>query len=489
MPDASFFPPIIVRTAGLPFARVEALAANWQPWETAIIEAQVNLTASETALLTAFDAALSELPAGESRTQAYNARKDFFQRRRLPAPVVEVQFEKKAPALAGAIGALKQAHLLLQTAHTAFAEQYEKTVEAGFAQLQALAAEPEFQRALLFASHDLLSQLPRFLEKKTTEFTKKERQTALAVLQYATRMATRTVPLSRFATVSLSRFDSNREDDTDPAPVFEKSVVSPNVALLEVLYTVLLREPGFYRSLSLAPNPCIVERAETTYRWLYFDGEKESFQEAVAEPLLNHVVDVFLSNNRLVPVAALQKKLAETVEATPAELEAYLIELTDVGFLEWVLPEAGLSPDWCGGLYRYLGFLPAEGVIVETAALLQTLRTTARVLPYLPVEEAVRAQCAASDQIRHFFDKFAAPQPPLPSEQLFYEDVERPAEVGLSREVLLDLLSQITQATIQTNQLSNPPRLALSAFFSKISPEGKSVDFLEFARGFLENLE
>ncbi|MFN0015500.1 MAG: lantibiotic dehydratase [Saprospiraceae bacterium] len=480
---------MLIRTAGFPFARIEVLAADWQHCETAIGDAQSALSSCENALLAACDAALSDLPKSVLRTQVYNARKDFYLRRRLPTLSVEIHFELKIPTIARAIESLRQATQMLNVARAAFLEQYEKTVEAGYERLQALAAEPEFQRALLFASHELLSQLPRFLEKKPTQFTKKERQTALAVLQYATRMATRTVPLSRFATVSMFRIDNNQEASDDPVPVFEKSVVSPNAALLEVLYTVLLSEPVFYRSLSFILNPCIVERTDTTYRWLYFDGIQESFQEAPVNPLLDHAVGVFLENDRRIPFTALLKNLVVSVEAEPGELEAYLLELADVGFLEWVLPETGLSPDWCGGLYRYLGFLPAEPIIVETAALLQTLRTTARVLPYLPVQEAARAQCDTSDQVQRFFQKHNAPLPSLPPEQLFYEDVERPVGAGIPHDVLLDLLGQITRSTSQANPQANPPRQALLAFFLTISPEGSPVGFLEFARSFLENTE
>jgi len=496
----------MVRTAGLPFDRIKAPVADWPAVEAAILSAEKACSGQETALLTALDTALAALPDGDLRTAAYNARKVFFQRKRLPDTALAQRFEHATQApVAHALRALASARQMLQAARDAYAEHYEKTLAAAYRRLQSVAAEPEFQRALLFAGHDLLEQLPRFLEKSPDRFAKKERQTALAVFQYATRMATRTTPLSRFATVSLHLPDIKNPSDSEPMPDFGKSIVSPNVALLEALYAVLLRVPVFYRTLQLTLNPCIVKKSAEQYRWLYFDGETESFQEATATPLLDHLVGEFLENNRRIPYRELLIHLVEMVEAEPKALEAWLLELTDTGFLEWELPEMGLSPDWCGGLYRFLGFLPAEPVVVDTAALLQTLRTTARTLPYMSVEDVVRAQRTAAEQVRAYFgqwmvdgrgdpcgrpEQHGRPESDgrkfIPPEQLFYEDVEHPADIPVPDQVFHDLLGQLAEAWHRRPAKPLPThRAALADFFSKKSPEGKSVDFLEFTRGFL----
>lgn len=477
----------MVRTAGLPFARIVAPDAAWPALESAMQQAETELSAREAALHTAFDETLATQPAGDLRTAVYNARNAFFQKRRPPAPAFSQKIESVAPALAQAIRAWEQAVRTLETARNACFGQYEKTLGEVYRRVQAVAAEPEFQRALLFASHDLLEQLPRLLTKPPEQFSKKERRTALAVLQYATRMATRTVPLSKFATVSLHPLGKPGETDAEPPPDFGKSIVSPNVALLEAVYAVLLREPAFYRALSFSLNPCITEKAGEAYRWLYFDGDTESFQETPAAPILHHVVDLLLKNNRRIAYSELLVQLLETVEAAPEALESWLFDLTDTGFLEWELPEAGLSPDWCGGLYRFLGFLPAEPVVVDTAALLQTLRTTARTLPYLPPQEAVGAHRAAAKQVEAYFEQWAVGGArSIPPEQLFYEDVERPMDISIPDAAFHDLFDQLAAAWNKRPPKPLPARrAALAAYFSKKSPAGKPVGFLEFARDFL----
>jgi len=491
MSKANPYPLLMVRTAGLPFDRIGAPPADWPALESAIRHAEQRCREAETALLASLDAALSALPPGDLRTATYNARKDFFQRKRLPVELLVQQAEHatKAP-LARVLRALESARQTLQTARDTYSKVYEQTLTDAYRRLQTVAAEPEFQRALLFAGHDLLGQLPRFVEKPPQQFAKKERQTALAVLQYATRMATRTTPLSRFATVFLHPLDGETLSEDEPLPDFGKTAVSPNVALLEALYTILLREPVFYQTLQLILNPCIVEKTGEQYRWLYFDGQTESFQETPATPLLDHLVESFLENNRRKPYREVLAHLAERVDAAPNALENWLHDLTDTGFLEWELPEMGLSPDWAGRLYRFLGFIPAEPVVVDTAALLQTLRTTARSLSFLPVDEAMSAQHAAADQVREYFERWAVDgKPPImPPEQLFYEDVERPANVHIPNAVFHDLLGQLAAAWQRRPKKPLPTRrAALAAFFSKKSHEGKPVGFLQFVREFLED--
>ncbi|MBL7796435.1 MAG: lantibiotic dehydratase, partial [Saprospiraceae bacterium] len=441
---ATAHPFLLVRTAGLPFARIGPPAADWPALESAVKAAGAARIICETALLATFDDALGALPAGNLRTAVYNARKDFFKKKCLPAPAFLQEMESRIPALAQAMRGWEQAVAALRVARDRCMEQYDNALVEAYRRIQAVAAEPEFQRALLFAGHDLLDRLPHFSEKNPEEFSKKERRTALAVHQYATRMATRTVPLGRFATVSLHALNVESDPEAEPMPDFGKSVVGPNVALLEALYTVLLREPVFYRALHVRLNPCIAQKNGAAYRWLYFDGETESFQETPATPLLDHLVESFLENKRRMAFAELLTHLPEVVEATPEALEAWLLDLADTGFLEWELPEAGLSPDWCGGLYRFLGFLPAEPVVVDTASLLQTLRTTARTLPYLPPLEAVAAQRAVAGQVREYFGRWKMEGVlPIPPEQLFYEDVERPTGVPVPDPVFHNLLNQL----------------------------------------------
>lgn len=480
MPARTVSPLQLTRSAGLPFARLSALATDLMPAEPAVQHSRQSWSDCAVEVQAAFDVLLAALPLSPLRTTVYRARRDFFQRRRLP----DTRFWDGMPAAAAlseAIEHYRAAEQALRAAEAAWEQQYAEAVQQGYTLLQAIACEPEFQRALLFASHSLLEQLPRFAETPVRNFTKKERQTALAVLQYATRMATKTAPLSRFARVSIAVSAASEHDE---APDFGKAVATPNVALLEAFYALLLRHPVFYRSLPLALNPCIVAAGADVYSWVYFDGEQESFQHLEANPALDFLCETLLNNRRQMPFEALLTALAAATEAGREQAEAYLLQLADAGFVEWVLPEPGLSADWCSSLYRYLGFFPVELLLVDTAALLQWLRSTARMLPYQSVPEAIAAQRAAAEQVRGYFERWNVPVPPIPPEQLFYEDVEVPDVAQVVPQAVLDQLADAWRE--RPGQALPAARAAFAAFVQETVRPGQPVAFLELARAFLE---
>jgi hypothetical protein len=513
MPVCAIFPMMLIRSAGLPLAALESLAVHWQTAEEAIWVGQKRWSYAALALQQAFDAALHALPDSPLRTAVYNARKDFFQRQKLPVATFATALSipglsPETTALLSGIREIETAGRVLQEARDRYRQLHAQTLHKGYQTLQQLAGNESFQRALLFASHALLEQLPRFCQTPVEKFAKKERQTALAVLQYVTRMATKTSPLSRFTTVSLhtssetpqtlkpsnpqtlepSNLQTLKLQTSNPqtSNLFTKAVVTPNVALLEAIYEVLLRQPAFYRSLSLRLNPGIVAVSEDEYNWLFFNGEQESFQQMAATPLLHLLTGFLLNDSRQSTFKNLLNYLESEVEADPEALESFLLELADLGFLEWVLPENGLSTGWCGGLYQYLGFLPAEPVIVQTAVLLQWLRTTARTLPYQPVTDAIAAQRETQVQLRRYFETFGGNMPPVPVEQIFYEDVAHPVSAPLPPEALNELLDQLAERWAGRSEKSLPEhRAALVSFLKQICPEGQAVDFQDFARQFL----
>jgi len=489
MPARAVLPLMLVRSAGLPFARLEALSADFKTGMEAIRVGHATLSECTADLQAHFDASLSVLPDAPLRTAVYNARKTFFQHQRPPAPALEAQLAECAETsdLLQALRRFRAAEQALRVAEAALAALYTETLHAGYRQLQDIARGTEFQRALLFSSHALLGQLPRFAETPVEQFAKKERQTALAVLQYATRMATKTIPLSRFVTVAIGSAAPTGSSDSLEMPDFGKVVVAPNVAVLEALYAVLLNDPTFFRALPVVLNPCIADVPPDAYSWLFFNGEQESFQQVEASPALDYIVGLLLEQRRQLPFDWLTKTVADATGIEQGQAEAYLLELTDIGFLEWALPETGLSADWCSGLYRFLGFLSAEPLIVDTAALLQWLRSAARALPYQPIAAAMATQHAAAEQVQQYFERWGAPVPPVPPEQLFYEDVASDtAEAGGLAAAIPLLLDQLADAWRSRPERPLPGRRAAFAAFlmEKIQP-GETGGFLELAQAFL----
>lgn len=472
---------MLARRAGLPFPTLAPLSHDWSTTEQAIEAAEEAIETQRQALQNAFDAALMALPQSPLRTAVYNARKAFHQRQRPPgeATLPTWRSHPETASIATATEAFRRAQNARKEAQAASAAEYDQIVQISHAHLQALVQKPDFQRALLFCSHDLLACLPEWTARATSDFSKKDRQTTFSVLQYLTRMATRTTPLSRLATVALPGAPE------DPPLFIEKTAVTPDSALLPLLYNALLQEPAFYRSLAVRLNPCIGDAAAEAYTWLLFDGEQERLQQAVPDETLRYVAQVLVESGRSCPFEALCKQLSEVSEQPPKHAEQYVLHLLSTGFLEWVLPVSGLLPNWCDGLYRYLAFLPSTPCLMDTVELLQWLRTAARTLPYQPLAEAVQTQRQTVAHICDYCYRRGATPPTLPAERIFYEDVTGPSVKPPEIEDLLVELAQIWQH--RPSPEAPPERRAFLAFARARLNEGHSEYFLALAEAFLRS--
>lgn len=477
---ATVFPHLLARQAGLPFPALILLSHGWAIAEQAIEAAEKAVETQRQTLQNAFDAALTALPQSPLRTAVYNARKAFHQHQRLPseATLSAWQNSPETAGIAKAAEAFRQTQNARKEAEAAFTAEYDRVVQISHTHLQTLAQTPDFQRALLFCSHDLLAGLSKWLARPAKDFSKKDRQLTFSVLQYLTRMATRTTPLSRLATVALPG------SDAEDAPLFmEKTAVTPDSALLPLLYDALLQEPAFYRSLAVRLNPCIADAAAEAYTWLLFDGEQEQLQQTIPDETLHYVAQMLVESGRSYPFEALCKRLSEASEQPLAQAEQYMLHLLSTGFLEWVLPVSGLSPNWCDELYRYLAFLPSTPCVVATAELLQWLRTAARTLPYQPLAEAVQTQQQTAAYIGDYCRRRGVAAPTLPAERIFYEDV---AGASVKPPEVEDLLAELAQLWQHRPSPEAPPeRRAFLAFARARLDEGHSGHFMALAEAFL----
>ncbi len=473
------FPMMLIRTAGLPSSCLNELSGSWP-------EEKISETEQSLIVRRCFDDLLAVLDQSGFRTAVYNARKDFFNRQKIP-PDAFLGLLDGHPNIRAADELLRQIGLWkeLQDQKDNWRKCYDEIMQENLHAVQKAAQTETLQRALLFASHDLLDRLPSFCQRPVGDFHKKDRQTALALLKYLTRAAAKTSPLSRFTTLSFRRLSPETPGDTE-IPLFSKSAVIPNVALLPAIYEILLRQPAFYRSLAVILNPCISPDQRNT--WLFFDGERESFQHLAENPVAGFVVQTMLTNDRKMRFTALVDLLQKTVEAGPEQLQSLVFELIDIGLLEWELPEKGMTPGWCGGLYNYLGFLsPQLPVIVETAALLQWLRTSARSLPFQSVAEAQAVQRQTAVMISDFFDRFGAAAPPIPPEQIFFEDVCEEVELDLPASVVRQTANDLSECwrALPASKLSGLHAGIIACGLEELK-EGESVDFLAFSRKILD---
>ena len=475
-------PMTLIRTGGLPLGAWTALANGMPDW-AALQDAEKS---SAEQLLNSFDEALMPLPNSPLRTVIYNARKDFFQRRKLPSLTTEsiIQHEKSLIKLSDSLNFWHKTQQAKQAAEAIF----KQNLAANFQTLQTIACNETLQRSLLFASHDLLANIPAFFEKPVYQFGKKDRRTAFSLAQYLARAVFKTSPLGRFTTVQVKALENIH---LPPDRVGEwhnfRPLVTPNVGLLPAIYEVLLREPAFFQSLNVVLNPCISEPLRDETNWLYFDGEREAFQHIDQNPAADFVVRTLLENQRKMPCGTLIELLENEVDASAEQLQQLVSQLIDIGLLEWELPERGLSPKWCGSLYQYLGYLPSSLVLTEAAYLLHWLRTAARTMPFQTIEEVKNLQCESIREAKSFCEKWNGKMPAIPPEQIFFEDVAQETLVDIPGGIIESLVNQLAECWQLKDLLEMPPfRARLNDFADKFLEEGEHMDFLEFSKKFLE---
>jgi Lantibiotic dehydratase, N terminus len=393
-------------------------------------------------LLHNLDLLLQTLPFGEERTAVYKLRQAVYNEKNtkkfINNPVFN-QVEVKN-TLKSSISDWTQSSENYQKAYKNLQLDWENLLIENYISIQKTAEIEQFQRGLLLSSHDLWSQIPEFRKKNAVDFRKSEVQTALSLFQYIARSAAKTSPFSHFTAVSIQEIDKlgfEKESFFDS----EKSIITPNVALLEAIYELLLHYPVFYQNIKLKLNPCVVAKAEV-YKFIYFDGEQESFQKLEADGVIDLVITSFLVQ-RTQTYKDLYSLLENEVEAEATFLTKFITDLTEIGLLEWDFPEKGLSPSWCGTLMNFLGFLPAEPIIVETAALLQWYRTTARTFAWQSVSAAQQILLETKQKTEEYFLQFEGKAPALKTEHYFYEDVITEVSTEIKAEELQDCVQDL----------------------------------------------
>jgi lantibiotic biosynthesis protein len=494
----AFFEHPLFRVAGLPFEHLAGLAADWEGLETAFFEAQKNTAQCRATLQRAFDEALAALPEGPLRTEVYNARRLFFQKQKLPNPLPLTWHTTPAlTPVAAACEVVREAYFIENQGVENFDRHYHLALAQGWEVIRRAVQHPQFQRAMLFASHELLAALPDLVATPTAQWRTRQRHVALGLLRYLTRMVAKTSPLSRFTLVGERPAEGdvealwalfNQADAPDASANLTTKIV-PNVAILEALYHVLLTRRVFVRGVRLRLNSCIVQVEPTQYRWWFFDGNDECVQQCPPTATLQFIVGYLLDNERVTSFLGLKHALVEAADGAlaDADVENYLLDLVAFGLLEWGWPELGMSPSWCGNLYQFLGHLPGgsqDEVVTQATFLLQWLRTAARTLPFQSVAEAQQTQRDALEQVRLFFEKNAAPMPPLRAEQVLYEDATRPVAAAIGQADLAHLAQQVSAVWHATEV---PPATGVRAAmqdFLRNQPDAQLIDFVTFVQHF-----
>jgi hypothetical protein len=451
---------------------------------------------------------IREHEAPREQNLLQNLRRDIFNERNVKPQILETVTGVLPPATRQLVRNHLSARTEFSQQRIDFQTDYTATLTDTRRYLQQLATNDNLRKGLIVSSQALLNTLDSFTQRASDSFRKREHQTELSVLKYLTRIHTKTSPFSTFNNLALARPMSMSATPFLRYRVLRRaqniaSHVRINSLLFRYLKSIIARFRPLARLLTIRLNPTVELRGHN-YAYLTNHDNIEAFQELAVSPLLVFVVETVgeaadnLSNQQLIGL------LVEATDATNQEIENYIGQLVDYGFLAFDFGASGTDPDWDQVLVRQLLRWQHVAHVPSLVQMLQQLRAAAQAYEQETVEtrqgilattyQQVRAVCwalheaaglPAAERMALPPDPAiaalptAAPPPeaapaPKPSEfdespvfrhisatrfsflpeQLFYEDTTRAVEASISQEHLTALVQKIDGLFGQLQELS-----------------------------------
>lgn len=337
------FPYMLARIGGLPFSTIKQF--SWSKEEALLhfLEKETALEAERLRLIKQLDEVSRALTSPKLAQYFSNLRKDLYNQRKLKLRVLE--FGKEAailiePLLEKLQAFQKQEKDFLES-KTSFQHFFDKRLEQDYLTLQGLTTLEPLQNGLLFSSRSFGKRLEQFRLVPPAQFNKKMYQTARSLLQYLSRITTKTSPFSSFTPLAMTTLQGRSIEHSN-------SLILLNNHLFGLFRDALQRYTPFCRNLMIQTNPTLQEKGDY-WSFLFNSRNIESVQSLDQSPLLTFLFSI-LTENKDQTWGQLIATLLEEVEAEEAALQDYLWQLVDYGFLEFRWPFSGLDPNWLNHL-------------------------------------------------------------------------------------------------------------------------------------------
>jgi hypothetical protein len=255
--------------------------------------------------------------------------------------------------------------------------------------LHALALGDTLQKGLVLSSQSLLKRIPTYVTRESG-LNKKDLQTERGLMKYISRMYGKTSPFSTFTNLVMGKPSpaAPAPDAGKPflwTPNKEKGQVVYHIRLNNFLYSylkiLLCQNPHIYRHFLIRPNPTI-KKGDDHYLFLTNNDNIEAFQRIPENPVLEVFQYLTSQETEGISLHRLIQEILENeyIDAPAEELEGYILQLIEYGFLEYNIGVSGIDPDWDIKLGKVLGDInrtqpgiPLLGELLETLENIRTL--------------------------------------------------------------------------------------------------------------------
>lgn len=201
--------------------------------------------------------------------------------------------------------------------------------EAAYKQLQHDIQLPVFQKALPFSSLDFKEHLHCFIEKKPSQFRKKEFQKARTALKYLTRTAAKCSPFADFTTLDLV----DLRDGNKMNLCAQKYLI--NLELLSFFQNQCFEYEPLKQNLIARKNPTL-QLFDNEWVWITNFENQEVLQRTDNDEVLSIILNLPFDEPYFT-FSTLLKKLKKTLGQSK-EVKNYINQLFEAGILELVMP-------------------------------------------------------------------------------------------------------------------------------------------------------
>ncbi len=380
-----------------------------------------------------------------------------------------------------------------------FETEYSDHLSSILADLQQLAAEENLQKGLLMSSHSFHSRLQSLVQKEVTSFRKKEMQTVRRLWQYLTRIALKTSPFSTFTLLSWMKLEDKKEGEK--ASQLSHSRLLINNFVFAYLQELLEDYPPFYRKLHLDLNNSI--QVSEVYEFILNSRNIESIQHLDKDEIVDLVYDWIQGQSEQLKMEDLIAYLKEGIDADQEDLEEFVMELIEVGFLEWRWNISGMDTNWDKKLSDKLAGFIEDDFLNSLRELLISLRKNINEYNAADLVKRKYLQQTSCKEFQIFWDNYQSELRSPESEEhavfrrlkgsefifkpenIFYEDVQKESDFKIQKTDLQPLVEQLNQLLFFLKSLKEDVKeYAIIEFFKRHYSLDATPDFLSFYHHF-----
>lgn len=379
------FPHVLIRISGGPFTALESLELPGSIGLSGqLFQLKQKLVDLKEEISNTLYTLISRITDPKLQNTLVNCRRDIFNERDIPSSIVK-QLENLLEA-----DTLRKLREYLETKQTItriltkgkeiFAHEQDNRRH----NLHYLAKEETLQKGLLLSSQSLLERIDSYISHTAgnhATLNKKESQTERGLIKYISRMYGKTSPFSTFTNLAMGQLQEKQDhlneflwlnDDKTGTTICH---IRLNNFLYSYLKTLMCKNRNLYSHFYVRPNPTL-EKEETDYLFLTNNDNIEAFQRIPLNPVLD--VFVYLANEKKegIKLEAMINSILENeyIDAPAEEIEAYIMELIDYGFLEFNIGVSGIDPDWDIKLCEVLNKINETSKYDLLSELIETLK-------------------------------------------------------------------------------------------------------------------